>query len=135
MGEEGAQIHIGKVSKLDPALKGGYLHNVVVSCQNQSIRSFTTGAAVEPAYTVYLSNASSTWDDNQVISARACNNGGNVSVSARRWISEATAASGNANGPVHIWIECTDITPSGIDAEARVTLEAWGRSVILEEDF
>ena len=136
MGDAGAQIHIAKVTKLDPALRAGYLKNVIVSVQNQVIRSLTTGAAVEPAYTVYLSSAQDgAWDDDDVISARAVNNGGNVSLTARRRIAEQSTADNTTTGPVHIWIEQTQVGQSGIDCEARISIEAWGRGVLLQKDF
>jgi len=140
MGITGAQIHIGKVTKLDPALKSGFLKNVVVSCMYQELSgSPTISHTALPAFTVYLSNNSNAdgWSDDAVLAARSTSQGGgNVSLSANRIIRTDETASDSSLGPVHVWAEMTDVPGySGVGFDARYTIEAWGRMVILTGDF
>ncbi len=146
LGTAGAQFHIGKVNKLDPALKGGYIKNFVVSVvQNNSTYSVPPpdpgdnvgGTALMGAFTVYLSNsASGDWKDDQVLTARSTGSGGGtVSLSARRFIKDDVNADDNSTSPVHVWLEMTDVTSGATDLTARCTIEAWGRMILLSGDF
>ena len=139
LGTLGAQYHIGKINKLDPALRGGYCHNVVVSVmQNNTMAAI---AAEEwgfmGAFTVYLSNsASGDWKDDQILGARStASGGGTVSLSARRFIKDDANSDDSSLGPVHVWLEMTDVTAGATAATARVTIEGWGRMVLLSGDF
>ena len=146
LGTTGAQYHIGKVNKLDPALKGGYINNFVVSViQDNSTYSVAPpdpsdnvgGTALMGAFTVYLSNsASGAWDDDQVLTARAVGSGGGtVSLSAKRFIKDDENADDNSISPVHVWLEMTDVTSGATSLKARCTIEAWGRMILLSGDF
>ncbi len=146
LGTTGAQYHIGKVNKLDPALKGGYIKNFVVSVvQNNSTYSVPPpdptdnvgGTALMGAFTVYLSNsASGDWSDDQVLTARSTGSGGGtVSLSARRFIKDDENADDNSVSPVHVWLEMTDVTSGATNLTARCTIEAWGRMILLSGDF
>ena len=132
MGDTGAQIHIGRIEKLEEQLKGCYLNNVVVSCMTQ----ITTDQATLSGFTVYLSTApNGSWADDQVITARAVSGGGGtISLSAKRAIrTNSTASEVQPFGPVHVWAEATDLSQP--DNEARFTIEAWGRMHSLSPDF
>jgi len=146
LGTLGAQFHIGKVNKLDPALKGGYIKNFVVSVmQNNSTYSVPPpdpadnvgGTALMGGFTVYLSNApAGSWSDEQVLTARSvASGGGTVSLSARRFIKDDENADDSSIAPVHVWLEMTDVTSGATDLTARVTIEAWGRMILLSGDF
>ena len=146
LGTGGTQYHIGKVNKLDPALRGGYLHNVVVSImQNNTTYAVPPpvpsvnvgGTALMGAFTVYLSNsASGDWKDDQILAAKSTGSGGGtVSLSAKRFIKDDANADDSSISPVHIWAEMTDVTSGATDLTARCTIEAWGRMVLLSGDF
>ena len=144
LGTAGAQFHIGKVNKLDPALAGGYIKNFVVSIiQNNSTYLVPPepgdkgGTSLMGAFTVYLSNsASGDWSDDQVLTARSvASGGGTVSLSARRFIKNDENDDDNSTSPVHVWLEMTSITSGATDLTARVTIEAWGRMILLSGDF
>ena len=133
MGDVGAQIHIGKVEKLDEQLKGCYLNNIIVSVQ-QNQTSDQSGSA---AYTLYLSSKpSGSWSDEHIITARATGvGGGTVNLVAKRRIltnSTGEEAVQGATGPIHIWAEATDIAHD--PNAARFTMEAWGRMHDLSGD-
>jgi len=131
MGTVGDQAHIGKIEKLDPNLASGFLNNVVVSCQNNNIDD----TEVASPFTVYLSNSpSGGWDDDQVITARAtAAGGGTVSLTCKRVIRSDTSADDNSFSPIHVWAETADT--SSTEDQARFTIEAWGRMIILSGDF
>ena len=139
LGTAGAQFHIGKVNKLDPALKGGYIKNFVVSVlqNNTTIIDPAIDSALMGAFTVYLSNApAGSWSDDQVLTARStASGGGTVSLSARRFIKDDENADDSSIAPVHVWLEMTDITSGATDLTARCTIEAWGRMILLSGDF
>ena len=131
MGNTGDQQYLGRIESLDPALRGAYCKNVIVSCQcNDAVLSG------QPSFTLYLSTAGATgaggtgWSDDAIITARSTpTGGGTVSLAAYRKIFTQAFGSIGAEeiGPVHIWAECTDVTGPGDDVEARFTIEAWGR--------
>ena len=131
MGVIGAQVHIGKVEKLDPALKGAYINNFIVSCMTD--RYADEGGT--GGFMVYLSTApSGSWSDDAVISARATpSGGGNVSLQAKRRILTDDSTDLTGQGPVHVWAEMTDLPEA--TQNARFTIEAWGKMIRLSGDF
>ena len=136
MGNTGDQKHIGKVTKLDPSLKGAYLKNVIVSMQLNDVVGSDAGATV--GFTVYLSNNSGNdgWSDDAVLAARSIGgSAGNISLSANRRIMTDTSAADSSLGPVHIWAEVTDFTGITDDVSARISIEAWGRMILLTDFF
>ena len=145
LGLTGAQYHIASVEMIDDALKGSFLKNIQYSVMANNAPllnpggSDTASAVVMPAFTIYLSYESTTWDDDSVIAVSSTGQGGgNGSLGCNRWIKTNSTGSTVAEqiGPVHVWMECTDtVTPSSTDIEARVTLTAWGRMILLKEDF
>ncbi len=139
LGVLGGQFHIGKVNKLDPALRGGYLNNVVVSCMQNNTMAAISGEewGFVGAFTVYLSNsASGDWQDSQILTAKStAAGGGTVSLSAKRFIKDDANADDSSISPVHIWLEMTDVTAGATDMTARVVIESWGRMVLLTGDF
>ena len=144
LGTSGTQYHIATIKMLDDALRGSFLNNVQYSVQQNTTLGTTAGAgdystsrSSGQAFTLYLSYRATTWDDDSVIAASSTPvGGGNGSLSAKRVIKTNATASDVAEniGPVHVWIEGTDISTVG-DASARVTLTAWGRMILLVEDF
>ena len=144
LGTSGDQVHIASIEMIDDALKGAFLNNVQFSVQqNLTIGSGQIGGQNAPArssgqaFTLYLSYESSTWSDDSVIAAFSTGNGGgNGNLVAKRMIKTNETGSTVAEqiGPVHVWMEGTDIS-TATDASARVTLTAWGRMILLKEDF
>ena len=131
LGTLGAQYHIGKIEKLDPNLPSAFLNNCVVSCQHNNI----SDTEVAAPFTIYLSNApAGAWLDDQVVTARAtAAGGGTVSLTVKRVIRTDTSAIDNSMSPVHVWAEMGDT--GSVTADARFTIEAWGRMIILSGDF
>ena len=133
MGSAGAQRHIGKVNKLDPALASGYLNNVVVTGQINDLGPLVAGdpAPNTPGFTVYLSTANAgDWSDDAILTARAFGPmAGSVSLHAGRYIkTDDSDDLTSSTGPIHVWAEITDVTVV-TDIEARFTLEFWGRFI------
>ena len=143
LGTAGDQVHIAKIEMIDEALRGSFLNNVQFSVQ----QNLTIGDTLEDgdgivrssaqAFTLYLSYESSSWSDDSVIAAYSTpTGGGNGNLVCKRVIKTNETGSTVAEqiGPVHVWMEGTDISLN-TDAEARVTLTAWGRMILLVEDF
>ena len=134
MGSTGDQQHIATIKMIDEALRGSFLNNVQFSIQDnhdQVDRPLS-------AFTVYLSYESSSWNDDAVIAVHSTGQGGgNGNLTCKRVIKTNEIGSTVAEqiGPVHVWVECTDTSSAGTDKEARVTLTAWGRMILLVEDF
>jgi len=143
LGTTGAQIHIAEIKMIDDALKGSYLNNVQFSVQQNltigttaGVGAYSTSRSSNQGFTFYLSPEATSWSDDRVIAAYSVNCAGNGNLVAKRAIKTNSSGSAVAEdiGPVHVWMEGTDISTS-TDAEARVTLTAWGRMILLEEDF
>ena len=147
LGTTGAQVHIAEIKMIDEALRGSFLNNVQFSVQaNNAVylvappdpADSVAGTAVLPAFTLYLSYESSSWVDNSVIAVHSTGQGGgNGNLSCKRVIKTNETGSTVAEqiGPVHVWMESSDVTTGATSTEARVTLTAWGRMILLEEDF
>ena len=147
LGHDGSQVHIASIEMLDDALRGAFLNNVQFSVQqnntiphalvnDEDYAGVTRGSGA--AYTLYLSYESNTWNDDAVIAASSTGvGGGNGNLTCKRVIKTNEIGSTVAEqiGPVHVWMEGTDISASGTEPSARVTLTAWGRMILLEEDF
>ena len=147
LGKAGAQVHIAEIRMLDDALRGSFLNNVQFSVQqNLTIGTsqeltlgsgYVTSRSSTMSFTLYLSYRASSWDDDSVIAAYTVGGGGgNGNLVCKRVIKTNATASDVAEniGPVHVWIEGTQIN-TVTDSEARVTLTAWGRMILLVEDF
>ena len=143
LGTSGSQIHIAEIKMIDDALRGAFLNNVQFSVQqNLTIGSLESAAdtvyrTTNQSFTLYLSYESNSWSDDAVIAAYTVPmGGGNGNLVAKRVIKTNETGSTVAEqiGPVHVWMEGTDISQD-VDAQARVTLTAWGRMILLEEDF
>ena len=147
LGTSGAQIHIAEIKMLDEALRGSFLNNVQYSVQSNNVlyalsppdpASSAAGFGVIPAFTMYLSYESSSWVDSSVIAVSStAQGGGNGNLTCKRVIKTNETGSTVAEqiGPVHVWMECTDVTSGPTSPEARVTLTAWGRMILLDDDF
>ena len=141
LGTTGAQFHIAEIRMIDEALRGSFLNNVQFSVMQQRTIRVDTAEEVSgssgQAFTLYLSYESSSWNDDAVIAAYSTPvGGGNGNLVCKRVIKTNEVGSTVAEqiGPVHVWMEGTDISLD-IDQEARVTLTAWGRMILLVEDF
>ena len=137
-GTGGSQIHIAEIQMIDEALRGSFLNNVQFSVQDNY--SIGTGEDAGPlsAFTFYLSYESSSWNDDAVIAVHSTpQGGGNGNLTCKRIIKTNETGSTVAEqiGPVHVWMEGTDVSSAGNPKEARVTLTAWGRMILLVEDF
>jgi len=124
MGSIGGQEKICNIRKLDPTLTTSYLNNVVVSGILNDYNSGITQSP--PGFMVYLTT-STTWADDEIIAARAFNNGGNVSLTARRRIQSNLDDVDGTTGPIYVWVEVTDLAGVGETMEARFAIEVWGR--------
>ena len=139
LGQTGAQYHIAEIKMIDEALRGSFLNNVQFSVMADNLvqLSGTAEFGTLPAYTVYLSYESTSWSDDSVIAVSStAQGGGNGNLSCRRVIKTNETGSTVAEqiGPVHVWMESSDVSNDG-DTKARVTLTAWGRMILLDEDF
>ena len=142
LGTAGAQIHLAKIMMLDHALKGAYLNNVQFSVQTNSApqqvpATGSSNTTVIPAYTFYLSYEPTSWSDGSVFAVYSTPlGGGNGNLTCKRAIKTNEDSDPERNqGPIHVWAECTDITTGATGSSARVTLTAWGRMILLQEDF
>ena len=145
MGQSGDQIHIAEIKMLDDALRGSFLNNVQFSVMQNNTIPFQQEEgdgimrSTNAAYTLYLSYESSSWVDSSVIAVSSTPlGGGNGNLNAWRYIKTNETGSTVAEqiGPVHVWIEGTDISAVAVTPpSARVTLTAWGRMILLVEDF
>ena len=140
LGFIGDQVHIAEIRMLDDALRGSFLNNVQFTVQADNTYEDDQGnfRTPIPSFTMYLSYQSDGgWTDSAVIAASATPvGGGNGSLSCKRVIKTNETGSTVAEqiGPVHVWMECTDVSQDS-DIKARVTLTAWGRMILLVEDF
>ena len=146
LGTTGAQVHIASIDMIDDAIRGAFLNNVQFTVQqNATIGSLPVGNEIEDivsrsstmGFTFYLSYRASTWDDDSVIAVYAVGGAaGNGNLTCKRSIKTNEEGSTVAEqlGPIHVWMEGTDISHT-TSAEARVTLTAWGRMILLTEDF
>ena len=139
LGNAGAQVHIAEIKMIDDALRGSYLNNVQFSVQDQGGRTLGASGGQIPAFTMYLSYESDSWVDSSVIDASSTPaGGGDGNLTCKRIIKTNETGSTVAEqiGPVHVWMEGSDVAlASETDLEARVTLTAWGRMILLVEDF
>ncbi len=145
MGQAGDQIHIAEIKMLDDALRGSFLNNVQFSVMQNNTIPFQLEdgdgitRSTNAAYTLYLSYESTSWNDDSVIAVSSTPlGGGNGNLTCRRVIKTNETGSTVAEqiGPVHVWIEGTDVSAIAVTPpSARVTLTAWGRMILLEEDF
>ena len=140
LGTEGAQVHIAEIRMIDEALRGSFLNNVQFSVQTNTTTAAVAGEewGFIPSYTMYLSYESSSWHDDSVIAVSSTGQGGgNGNLTCKRVIKTNETGSTVAEqiGPVHVWLECTDVTAGATVANARVSLTAWGRMILLVEDF
>ncbi len=135
MGSSGGQEHCLAIKKLDPQLVGAFLNNVVVSVQLNSPTTVDPDASrTTPAFTAYLTSDNQ-WDDDNIITARTVGgSGGSMSLSAKRYIRTDENEPSGSTGPVHLWVEMTDIQGLLEETEARITMEVWGRYISLNLD-
>ena len=141
LGQTGAQVHIASVRMIDEALRGSFLNNVQFSVMSDELIVLNSSQEVAaiPAYTLYLSteDSSAGWSDDAVIAVSSTPaGGGNGNLTCKRTIKTDAVSVQSARdiGPVHVWMESTDVSSDG-DTKARVTLTAWGRMILLVEDF
>ena len=75
---------------------------------------------------------SSSWDDDDILTARGGSFGDTVSLTAKRAIRESNSVQDGMGGSLHVWIELTDITVA-VDVDVRVIAETWGRFLSVAE--
>ena len=127
MGSGGGQKNIGYVDKLDAQGISAYLRNFLVS----AIINNYDGGDTTPGVMLYVTTSVS-WDDDNIITARAIPIAGTAYLPVfREIVFDAEKATGNI-GRVYLWAELTDITISD-DIEARFVVETWGNFVEFTE--
>ena len=143
LGTAGAQVHIASIDMIDDAIRGAFLNNVQFSVQQNAtigqpeIDGIAVSRSSMMGFTFYLSYRSSSWDDDSVIAVYAVGGAaGNGNLTCKRSIKTNEEGSTIAEqlGPIHVWMEGTDISLT-LASSARVTLTAWGRMILLTEDF
>jgi hypothetical protein len=135
MGGDGGQEHVLAIKKLDPQLAGAYLNNVIVSMQLNESSESSISTNATPGFTAYLTSSGGAWSDDNIISARSFGgSGGTCSLSAKRYIKSDETDETGTTGPVHVWVEMTDIVGVLETSECRVNLEVWGRFIALTVD-
>jgi len=124
MGSAGSQILLGTISPLDVQVGTGYLKNVVCTAL------LNDGDGDNGGFMFYLSTSNS-WNDDYVLTARACQLGGTVSLSAagHNFIRDDVADVSRNDGELYVWGEVTDLGTT--QNTARIVLEAWGRFIVL----
>ena len=123
MGAGGAQVLVGKISKLDAQGMTAWFNNILVSVMANEAEQDTIG------FMVYATT-DNTWDDDNIISARAGAVGKTVNLPVKRRISkDGEAVTGN-DGVVYIWLEFSDTVFS---EDARIVFETWGRFIEFDE--
>ena len=126
LGTSGGQVRIGVVDKLDAQGINGYLNNIRLS-----VLLNDSSAAKDGGFIAYLTT-SSTWDDDNIICARAGNYADTVNLPARRSITRNSDGATSNDGLIHLWLEVTDIAV--LDAtEVRYVAETWGYFIAFSE--
>ena len=122
VGSAGGQVLIGTIEKIDPQMAAnGYLNNVKLSVLLNDPESVHTHG--QGGFMAYLTS-DNTWDDSNIISARAGNFADTVNIPARRTIRQNSDNVLGNLGLVHLWIEISDI--SLLSEDLRVVVETWG---------
>ena len=128
VGSAGDQVLLGTVEKIDPQMSAnGYLNNIRLSCllnDPESIHSHGSGGFI-----AYLTTDNS-WDDSNIITARAGNFADTVNLPAKRVIRQNSDNVLGNLGLVHLWIEVTDISLT--TEEVRTVVETWGSFIKFE---
>ena len=107
----------------------GYFHNVVISSILNDVGQQTNNDSGGLMF--YLSTSGS-WSEDYVITARALPQfGGTLSLKGGRYIKDTHADISRNDGPLYVWAEMTETTV-GEDVELRISMEAWGRGILLE---
>ena len=138
----GAQIHVGTIEPMDPALRGCYLENVNIAVIPNTLPAWDTDydpggsdprfISQSPSFTYYLSYQGpddGDWTDDGVIAASSTSQGGgNLTLTAKRsiWTDQTGSTVAQQLGPIHIWAEATKTTLN-TDVFARHTISVWGR--------
>ena len=124
MGSSGLQVLIGTIEKIDAQGISGFLKNVRLSVMTQDTE------ASDMAYMGYLTTDNSSFNNDEIITARAtAAGGGNLNLSANRYIRsndpDAAMIAGEG-GSIAVWLETANTV---LAEEARVYLEVWGRYI------
>ena len=128
VGSAGGQILLGTVEKIDPQMSAnGYLNNIRLSCLLNSPESIHTHG--QGGFIAYLTTDNS-WDDSNIITARAGNFADTVNMPAKRTLRQNSDNTLGNMGLVHLWIEITDISIT--EEDVRVVVETWGSFIKFE---
>ena len=127
VGSAGGQILVGTIEKIDPqASMNGWLNNIRLSALLNDSAQVTPEVG---GFIAYLTT-DNTWDDSNIITARAGRFADTVNMPAKRTIMQNTDQVSGNTGAVHLWIEITDL---GIATEyLRLVVETWGSFIKFE---
>jgi len=135
MGSAGTPVRIGLINKIDAEGITGYLKNVVISSFIQDYHQPAAGTAGNvnpPPSIMYYLQTTSTFDPNDVITARATTGAGTVSLTAHRVIRRNEDVDDGNDGQIHVYAELTDVTVTQ-DLTLKFVLETWGRFIQFTE--
>ena len=126
LGDAGDQILLGTIQPITSGNQAfsGWFKNVVCTyvLQDEDATESSVGGVV-----FYLSS-NTTWNDDDVITARAMPfGGGSVSLSANRKVS-GELFDDMVGGKVALWAEATDVSAVN-NLSIRYTVECWGRFI------
>ena len=131
MGSGGDPVRIGRIQKIDAEGLTGYANNLVMTSYIQDYEQPAGGVPgqVNPVPSILISaTTSSTWDANDLITARATTGAGTVSLSLKRVIRRNEDVDDGNDGLIHIWAELTDVTVS-TNLNLKFISELWGRYI------
>ena len=128
VGSAGDQVLVGTIEKIDPQMSAnGYLNNVRLSALLNVSKISTIPK--HGGFIAYLTT-DDTWDDSNIITARAGNFADTVNLPAKRTIRQNSDNTLGNLGLVHLWIEITDISLT--DEDMRIVVETWGSFIKFE---
>jgi len=124
VGSAGGQILLGYFDPLD--VEGGnvsaWLNNV-----NLSVLLNNSPEGEIGGFLAYLTTGG-TWNESDIITARAGNFADTVHLTAKRVIRAAGYQADRNDARIALWIEITDIT-LGVNVDLRIVVETWGRFI------
>ena len=135
MGSAGEPVQIGYITKLDAEGVTAFCKNLVVSSYVADYKQPAGSVAgnVNPVPSImYYVTTSSTFDGDDVITARATSGAGTVNLALYRRIMQNTDVDDGNFGKLHLFAELTDITVSA-NITVKYCIETWGRFVKFTE--
>ena len=126
VGSSGGQIRCLSIYPLDAGVASGYLNNIQLTLLLNDSPEGEIGGFI-----AYIT-LSSSWDDDDILTARGGNFGDTVSLTAKRPVRESNSVQDGMGGSLHVWVELTDITATD-NVDVRVIAETWGRFLSVVE--